>query len=251
MVKKDRFVHGMDWTKKVKNYKMNNYRKYQYDLIGKYIGKNIMEVGSGEKGFTNEIVKNVENIKRLISIEPSKTLFKLHKNKFLFPKFVSFFMKDLFDLKKKTFGSFDTILFIHVLEHIKEDKKALEKSYELLKPGGKILIEVPALPFLYSSHDKFLGHYRRYSKKYMLSIINKKKLKVIDIWYQDFIGILGSLLYFKFKKITLNTNTGANLVSNQGKIYDKYIVPFQKFVEKYIRPPIGLSLTIILQKNND
>lgn len=248
MVKKDMFVHGMDWTKKVKNYELNNYRKYQYNLIGKHIGKNVLEVGSGEKGFTNEIVKNAKNIKRLISIEPSKTLFDLHKNKFKFPKYVSFYMKDLFDLKRKTFGSFDTILFIHVLEHIKEDKKALEKSYELLEPNGKILVEVPALPFLYSSHDKFLGHFRRYSKNYMLSIINKKKFKIVDIWYQDFIGILGSLIFFKLKKVILNSNSGVNLVSNQGKFYDRYLVPLQSLIEKYIRPPIGLSLTVIVQK---
>ncbi len=248
MTKKDKFVHGMDWTKKVKNYELNNYRKYQYDLISKFIGNNILEVGSGEKGFTNEIVNNKKNIKRLISIEPSSTLFKLHKNKFKFPKYTSFYMKDLFDLKKKTFGSFDTILFVHVLEHIKEDKKAIEKAYELLKPNGRILIEVPALPFLYSSHDKFLGHYRRYTKKYMLSLINKRKFNIVDIWYQDFIGILGSLLYFKFKKTILNSDSGVSLVSKQGKFYDRYLVPLQSLIEKYVRPPVGLSLTVILQK---
>jgi len=179
MVKKDRFVHGMDWTKKIKNYELDNYRKYQYDLIGKYVGENILEVGSGEKGFTKEIIKNKKNIKRLISIEPSKILFNLHKNIFKFPKFVSFYMKDLFKLRTNTYGPFDTVLFIHVLEHIKEDKKAIEKAFELLKPNGMILIEVPALPFLYSSHDKFLGHYRRYTKEYILSIINKKNLLLL------------------------------------------------------------------------
>jgi len=248
MNKKDNYVYGMDWTEKVENYDLNNYRKYQYDLITKFIGNNILEVGSGEKAFTNEIVKNTKNIKRLISIEPSKTLFNLHKNKYRFPKYVSFHMKDLFKLSLKTFGSFDTILFIHVLEHIKEDKKAIDKAYQFLKPEGMVLIEVPALPFLYSSHDKVLGHYRRYSKKYMLSLINRKKFKVIDIWYQDFFGILGSLLFFKFKKIILNSSSGAKLVSKQGKFYDHYIIPFQKFIEKYIKPPIGLSLTVILQK---
>ncbi|MFA5828067.1 MAG: methyltransferase domain-containing protein [Candidatus Shapirobacteria bacterium] len=248
MKKDDNYVCGMDWTKKVKDYELNNYRKYQYDLIGKYVGREILEVGSGEKGFTNEIVKNARGIKRLVSIEPSKTLFKLHQKRFVFPKYVSFQMEDLFKLKDKTVGHFDTILFIHVLEHIKEDIKAIEKAYELLKPGGMILIEVPALPFLYSSHDKFLGHYRRYSKKYMLGLINRERFNVVDIWYQDFIGVLGSLLYFKFKKITLGSGSGINLVKNQGKFYDSYVVPFQKFVEKYIRPPIGLGLTVVLQK---
>ena len=248
MEKKDKYVSGMDWTEKVGKYDLSNYQNYQYNLISEYMGKNILEVGSGEKGFTIQIVKNAKKIKRLISIEPSKTLFYLHKNKYKFPKYVSFHMKDLFKLTPKTFGTFDTIIFTHVLEHIKEDKKAIEKAYELLKPGGMILIEVPALQFLFSTHDKLLGHYRRYNKKYLLSIINKRKIKVVDIWYQDFIGVLGSLFYFKFKKISLHSSTGANLVKNQGKFYNDYIVPFQGFIENYIRPPIGLSLTAILKK---
>lgn len=248
MSKKDKYVHGMDWTKKVKGYELNNYRRYQYDLIAKYIGNNILEVGSGEKGFTRELVQHNKDINRLISIEPSKILFNLHKNKHSFPPYVYFKMKDLFELNPKVIKAFDTILFIHVLEHIDKDKKAIDKAYDLLNPGGKILIEVPALPFLYSDHDKFLGHYRRYSKKYMLSIIDTHKFNVVDIWYQDLIGVLGSLLFFKFKKITLNSNSGINLVKNQGKLYDCYVIPLQKFVEKYIRPPIGLSLTVILEK---
>ena len=248
MTKKDDYVYGMDWTKKIENYDLVNYRQYQYDQVAKFIGRDILEVGSGERGFTNQVVKSERNIKRLISIEPSKTLFYLHKYKYKFPNFVSFYMKDLFNLSVKTFGTFDTILFIHVLEHIKEDKKALDKACELLKPGGVVLVEVPALQFLYSSHDKALGHYRRYTKKHMLSLINKEKFIIVDIWYQDFIGILGSLLFFKFMKITLNSNMGINLVNKQGRFYNDYIVPAQKFIEKYIRPPIGLSLTTVLQK---
>lgn len=245
---KDTYVHGMNWTEKLKSYELSNYRKYQYDLIAKFIGNNILEVGGGDKRFTKEILKNCKNIKRLISIEPSTTLFNLHKNRFIFPKCMSFYKKDFFELNPKTYGSFDTILFIHVLEHLKDDKKAIDNAYKLLKSKGLILIEVPALPFLYSPHDKSIGHYRRYSKKNMLSLINKKKFKIIDIWFQDFIGLFGSLIYFKLKKIILNSNSGTNLVSKQGRFYDHYIVPSQKFIEKFIRPPIGLSLTVILQK---
>lgn len=245
---RDNYVHGMDWTKNVKNHELNNYRKYQFDIVSKYIGKNILEVGSGERVFTNEIVKHAKNISRIVSIEPSITLFNLHKNKYNFPSYVSFINKDLFELDVKSIGLFDTIIFIHVLEHIEDDKKAILKARKLLKPGGMILIEVPAMKCLYSSHDKFLGHFRRYSKNYMLSLIDNRLFSIVDVWYQDFLGVFGSFLYFKVKKITLDTNSGINLVNKQGMFYDKYIVPFQKYIEKYIRPPIGLSLTIILKK---
>ena len=53
----DKYVHGMDWVKDVsEDFELKNYRKYQYNLIGKYIGKSILEVGSGDRSFTNQIV---------------------------------------------------------------------------------------------------------------------------------------------------------------------------------------------------
>ena len=64
MTKKDDYVYGMDWTKKIENYDLVNYRQYQYDQVAKFIGRDILEVGSGERGFTNQVVKSERNIKK-------------------------------------------------------------------------------------------------------------------------------------------------------------------------------------------
>jgi len=147
----DQYVHGMDWLSgELEELELSNYRKYQYALVAGHMGRNILEVGSGDRSFTNQIVRHAGQIDRVISIEPSVTLFKLHENKYKFPDHVSFHMMDLFDMAGDTFGLFDTALFVHVLEHIEKDRDALDKVHELLLPGGKVLIEVPALPFLFS-----------------------------------------------------------------------------------------------------
>ena len=158
----DQYVHGMDWLSgELEEFELSNYRKYQYDLIAKHLGKNILEIGSGNRSFTNQVLKHSRQFDRIISIEPSVTLFSLHENKFKFPDNISFHMMDLFNMTKDTFGLFDTAIFIHVLEHIEKDREALNKVHELLLPKGNVLIEVPALPFLFSVHDEMLGHYRR------------------------------------------------------------------------------------------
>lgn len=245
----DKYVSGMDWgSKDLSLSGYSNYRKYQLSLIKNYIGKNILEVGSGDRGFTNLLVNTISNIERVISIEPSETLFKIYENNYLFPDFVDFQCTDLFDLNVKETGSFDTIIFVHVLEHIENDREALNKSYELLKKDGYVLIEVPALQFLYSPNDEVLGHYRRYNKKVMKSIIDRNKFKIEAMWYQDIFGVMGSLYFFKIKKIKLKSETGIGLVKNQGKIYDRYLVPIQSIFEKFIRLPLGLSLTAALRK---
>ena len=59
--------------------------------------------------------------------------------------------------------SIDVLIMLNVLEHIEDDIGALTKAYELLKPGGSMIIEVPACPFLYDAYDSELQHFRRYS----------------------------------------------------------------------------------------
>jgi SAM-dependent methyltransferase len=59
----------------------------------------------------------------------------------------------------------DVLIMLNVLEHINDDQTALQKAYNLLKPGGLLIIEVPAGPVLYDSYDAELLHFRRYSRK--------------------------------------------------------------------------------------
>ena len=245
----DTIVHGMDWgANELKDFELSNYRKYQYDLIGKHIGKNILEIGSGDRSFTNQIVKNAPNIERIISIEPSSTLMELYKDKYKLPNYVTLTEDNLFDLTPESYGLFDTIILIHVLEHVEKDREALSHLHSLLKPGGKILIEVPAMQSLFSVHDKMLGHYRRYNKTNFRAMVDPSLFVTKKLWFQDSIGMVGSFIFFKLKKIELKSNEGVDLVKNQGKLYDKYLIPFEKFYEKFIRLPFGLSLTGILEK---
>jgi SAM-dependent methyltransferase len=69
------------------------------------------------------------------------------------------------DIRKTPFpdGTFDLIVAMDLLEHLEDDRPALEEMYRICKPGGALFVTVPAFQRLFSSHDKALGHYRRYS----------------------------------------------------------------------------------------
>lgn len=62
-------------------------------------------------------------------------------------------------------GAYDLIAVLDVVEHIEDDVGALTAMAECLKPGGKILITVPAHQWMWSAHDVVNHHHRRYSKK--------------------------------------------------------------------------------------
>lgn len=60
-------------------------------------------------------------------------------------------------------GVVDVLIMLNVLEHIEHDMDALQNAFNLLKPGGALIIEVPAGPHLYDNYDAELFHFRRYS----------------------------------------------------------------------------------------
>jgi SAM-dependent methyltransferase len=68
---------------------------------------------------------------------------------------------------------FDIIIMLDVIEHIEQEQVFLRESVlPRLKPDGTVLISVPAHPSLFSAHDTFLGHYRRYTRKHLLKVAN-------------------------------------------------------------------------------
>jgi len=82
-------------------------------------------------------------------------------------------------------SNFDLILAFDLLEHIKDDKKAVLEVLRLLKPGGHFVFTVPAYSFLFSAHDRYLEHFRRYNKKDLINLFGNLNFKKIELgnWF--------------------------------------------------------------------
>ena len=83
----------------------------------------------------------------------------------------------------------DSVICFNVLEHIEQDEKALKNIFDLLEPGGRLLLLVPSHPWLYGTLDQHLGHYRRYGKKELKNKLETLGFKVIFLKYFNRIGI--------------------------------------------------------------
>jgi SAM-dependent methyltransferase len=59
--------------------------------------------------------------------------------------------------------SVDVIVMLNVFEHIGDDVLAMQQAFDLLKPGGTLVVEVPAGPKLFGPYDVELNHFRRYT----------------------------------------------------------------------------------------
>ena len=79
--------------------------------------------------------------------------------------------------------SFDAVLSSDVIEHLDNDLAAVKEIYRVLAPEGFAIITVPAIPWLWSSHDLALGHKRRYTRRSLKRLLfdaGFKEIKVVS-----------------------------------------------------------------------
>ena len=77
----------------------------------------------------------------------------------------------------------DVALFMDVLEHVKDDVLLLRSYLNLLPQRSTIIITVPAFNFLWSGHDIFLGHYRRYTRVSLYNTIVRAGYRPVNLFY--------------------------------------------------------------------
>lgn len=113
------------------------------------------------------------------------------------------------ELKKK---NYDLILMLDVLEHVQDDKQFLSDiANNYLTEDGFLLITVPAFNFLFSSHDRFLRHYRRYSGTELGRLINQSGIILISSGYLFLSLVFLRLLSCAYERLSINKrfkNTG-------------------------------------------
>lgn len=86
-------------------------------------------------------------------------------------------------------GAYDLVALLDVLEHVEEDRASLVSIAERLKPGGRILLTVPAHPWMWSAHDVVNHHKRRYTKRGFREVIEAAGLRV------ELLSYFNSLLF--------------------------------------------------------
>jgi len=134
---------------------------------------------------------------------------------------------------------YDTVVILNVVEHLEDDLQALRCLNARLKPGGNLILMVPAMPFLYGSMDRSFGHYRRYTKASIQRIIRATSF---DILKSEYINVIGMAGWFLYGKILKRQNLPQQLCSRFN-----IVVPLLK-LERPLAYFAGLSVIIIARK---
>ena len=139
---------------------------------------------------------------------------------------------------------FDIMYALNVLEHIENDAEAITEWIKQLKYNGKLLIYVPAFEMLFSSMDKKVGHFRRYTRKLLTQKITDTHLNIYQsARYADSIGFFISLIY------KLIGNKSGNINTKILVFYDRFLFPFSKICDFFFQKKIGKNVYIVVQNN--
>lgn len=218
---------------------LHRYQRWIVETFQPYLCGRAIEFGAGIGNISALIRAHVTT---LDLIEPSANLADPLKQRFGDDENIAIFEEPLETrLPEIADATYDSVVLVNVLEHIEDDAAALEGFYRILKPGGHLLLFVPALKFLYSDLDALVGHFRRYQRPELNERTADAGFDIIQSKYFDVIGVVPWWL--------LNTKMGATgfnplLVG----VYDAVFAPLSRGLESLVRLPFGKNIVLIARR---
>jgi SAM-dependent methyltransferase len=218
---------------------MRNYYDWIMETFAPHVGGNVLEYGSGIGTISTRLLPFAE---RLTLVEHSVNLVAALNNRFADSPQVEVIGASL-EEHVETVGAntFNTVVMVNVLEHVEDDGNVLVQLFNILKPGGRLLVFVPALQGLMSKLDLIHGHFRRYDRKDLMKKIAGAGGEVHLCRYFDVIGVVPWLILNKLLR-----STGFNPALIQ--INDRLVVPMSRVLERVVSPPFGKNLIMVAEK---
>lgn len=152
------------------------YYRYKFTVIKKFMDSNpqirlLADIGAGSALFTKELLRNDTNL-RVVAID---TGYKFVGPDLHFP--------NLEYRNSATSLNVDLYIFTDVIEHVENDVKFIKSYSDSAKSGSFFIFTAPCFMSLWSGHDVFLKHYRRYTLDEMRSVIEESGLKIVESKY--------------------------------------------------------------------
>lgn len=235
------------------------YRNYLYVKIAKMFPKwsYFLDVGSGNGDF----------VKKLLALGYTGESLDYS------PKAIEFMKKHLGSIEGivirmgniftfRPVKKYDVVFSFEVLEHVREDAKAMKKMYDFLKPGGSFVMSVPAHMALWANVDVLKGHFRRYEREELRKKLKDAGFKVKSIWCYGF-PFLRMIRFFSSSGNFIKSNIPGQKAQKTGEssIQQEYnpifapiissslvTIPLFAIMNLFLNTDLGLGYIVVAQK---
>jgi len=137
--------------------------------------------------------------------------------------------------------TYDTLLYVDVIEHIEGDQEEIQRAVKLLGPGGQLVVLAPAHQYLFTPFDKSIGHFRRYDRK-MMKALAPEGASLVRLWYLDSVGFFASLA----NRLLLSS---AMPTARQIWVWDRLMVPLSRVIDPILMHRFGKSILAVWRKD--
>jgi SAM-dependent methyltransferase len=210
-----------------------NYNRWVADLTLPYLGDDPIEIGSGI-GVSASLWLDAGVPRLTVTDVDDETLRELHAR---FAGDARVAVRRL-DLASAEAGEHSALVALNVLEHIEDDVAALRNAARLLRPGGRIVLFVPAFPFAMGKFDREIGHYRRYTKASARAAFERAGLSPEVVRYVNAPGLLA--WFVGMRLLGLRPSEGPVL-----RMWDGGVIPVVRALESRVRMPFGQSVLAV------
>jgi ubiquinone/menaquinone biosynthesis C-methylase UbiE len=152
-------------------------------------------------------------------------------------------------------NSIDAVVLLNVLEHIKDDFAAMQQGFRITKPGGLVVIEVPAGPHLFDIYDKQLMHFRRYNLKTLCEMLQRVGFHIEERSH------LGALVYPAFAAVKKKNRqhmdcpddmqreiVAKNISQTRERPLIKTLLRIEEVLRPYVHYPAGIRCLVTCRK---
>jgi SAM-dependent methyltransferase len=216
---------------------LDRYNAFLFEQIKPSVGQRVLEVGAG----TGNLTQFLRDRDVVVATDVDPDYVELLRRRFENSSNVDVTTFDLAAPIPPDLGEqrFDTIICLNVLEHIADDRGALTRLRELLQPGGRLLLLVPAHRQLYGTIDEAIGHHRRYERQDLVRLLGECGLEVESDIHVNATSIPGWLLNGRILR-------RRSVPGMQARIANR-LVPIYR-LERKLNLPFGLSVIAVARR---
>ncbi len=208
----------------------HRYHAWLTDLARPYLGDHPVELGSGLGDYALTWLD--QGLPKITVTDRDPSRLERLRTRFDGDGRVNVLDLDVF---AQPSGSYSCYVAFNVLEHIEDDVAALRAAHGLVRPGGAVVMLVPAFEFASGRFDRLVGHVRRYTRAGLAETYRAAGLEVERIHYLNAPGLLA--WFVGMRLLSMSPGDGPLL-----RVWDSVVIPVTRLIESKVRAPFGQSV---------